>query len=200
MATTRTAKLDLNDFIKVFTTALKEESVKTTLQEAVCQPLKLEIASMKEAIEARDLKIKELEEKSDTLEQYSRRNSLRIHGIPENENENLLKEVPALLNEKLQLPEPVKLTDFCRIHRLGPRNRRGQTQTQPRPIIFKMVSYQTRHKVYSARSKLKNSDSRLFINEDLTHARSQLFYKTRQLKREKKINDTWTHDGNVLVK
>ena len=197
MPKTRTmAKLDTDDFIKVFTMALKEEAVIEKLQEAVCQPLKREIATMKQIIEAKDKEIKELEEKIDNLEQYSRRNSLRLHGIAEKESENLIDEIPALLNKELQFPAPMKRADICRIHRLGPRSSQGQ----PRPIIVKMVSYQARSKVFSARSKLKNSSSRLFINEDLTRTRSQLFYKARQLKREKKITDTWTHDGNVLIK
>jgi hypothetical protein len=38
------------------------------------------------------------------------------------------------------------------------------------------------------------------INEDLTRFRSQLAFKARELKRAKKISDTWTADGKILVK
>jgi hypothetical protein len=46
--------------------------------------------------------------------------------------------------------------------------------------------------------KLKGSG--VYINEDLTKSRVQLFGKTRALKRQKKIQDTWTKTGAIFVK
>ena len=39
-----------------------------------------------------------------------------------------------------------------------------------------------------------------YINESLSKGRSSLFYKARQLKKQKLILDTWTRDGNIFVK
>ena len=41
---------------------------------------------------------------------------------------------------------------------------------------------------------------RIYINESLCKSRSNLLYQARKLKREKKILDAWTHDGNVKIK
>jgi hypothetical protein len=40
----------------------------------------------------------------------------------------------------------------------------------------------------------------VYINESLSKGRSSLFYKARQLKKQKLILDTWTRDGNIFVK
>ena len=40
-------------------------------------------------------------------------------------------------------------------------------------------------------------DGQVFLNEDLTAKRAMFAFKTRQLKREKKIADYWTHAGRV---
>ena len=40
----------------------------------------------------------------------------------------------------------------------------------------------------------------IFINEDLTKTRATLAWKSRILKREKKIRDTWTRDGMIFIK
>ena len=73
----------------------------------------------KKDAEIRELKVRvtALEEKTDDLEQYSRRNTVRIRGIPEALNEDtdgLVKDVAA---RKLD----VQLTkhDFVRSHRVG---------------------------------------------------------------------------------
>jgi len=53
--------------------------------------------------------------------------------------------------------------------------------------------------IYSQRVKqLKNKN--IYISEDLTFAESNLFYKARQLKKNKIVHSTWTKDGKTLVR
>ena len=40
----------------------------------------------------------------------------------------------------------------------------------------------------------------LFFQDDLTKARASLFYLARKSKQARRLSDTWTHDGKVLVK
>ena len=40
----------------------------------------------------------------------------------------------------------------------------------------------------------------IYINDDLTKVRSEIAARARQMKREKKIEDTWCRDGYIYVK
>ncbi|MPD06411.1 hypothetical protein E2C01_102225 [Portunus trituberculatus] len=40
----------------------------------------------------------------------------------------------------------------------------------------------------------------VFINEDLTSSKAKLLWQARQAKRDSKINDCWSTNGNVLIK
>ena len=83
----RTVKmgLDEKEFIKVFLTALANDDVIGKLRDAVCNPIQQEVNELRNLIKLKDAKINELESKVsqlelqvDDLEQYSRRNSLRL--------------------------------------------------------------------------------------------------------------------------
>ena len=84
-------------------------------------------------------------------------------------------------------------------------------------VIVKFVSL--RHKVkslfYKARTKLKKvktsdvfpsyvsasrEDQRIFINENLTNYRRELFWEENKMKKDNMITSTWTMDGKIFVK
>ena len=48
--------------------------------------------------------------------------------------------------------------------------------------------------------KTKYSDSRIFLNEDLTGIRAKLAREARVLKKSGKIDDAWTFNGNAMIK
>ena len=107
-------------------------------------------------------KINKLEEKLDNLENYSRKNNIRIDGVEEpssETNEMLHVKVKKLIEEKLQS----KNVDFETIHRL-PVNK-GQTST-PRTIIARLTNYRTRDDIMKNKSKLKGTG--IYLNEDLS--------------------------------
>ncbi len=118
----------------------------------------------------RELKVRvtALEEKTDDLEQYSRRNTVRFRGIPETLNEDtdgLVKDVTA---RKLD----VQLTnhDFVRSHRVG---RKSEEKDTPRAVIIvRFTSHNTKVAVMRNARKLKGTH--IFINEDLTKVRSTI--------------------------
>ncbi|XP_071095336.1 uncharacterized protein [Haliotis cracherodii] len=129
--------------------------------------------------------------KTDDLEQYSRRNSLRISGLPESKEEN----TEALVMEVLRDLHPdLTASDIDRCHRVGKKN-----MDRNRQVIVKFVSYRNRHKVISNRRMLRQNRSSVYINEDLTKHRSKLFKLTRDLKAKHLISSTWTYDGRVYV-
>ncbi len=130
----------------------------------------------------------------DELEQYGRRNALRISNTwAEVDGESTDDMVVDLAIN--QLGVDLHLNDISRSHRVGPK-RPGQ----PRPVLVKFSTYRARERVYRARSQLKNTLNNTYINEDLTKKRGSLAYSARQLKKSRQVQDTWTYDCRVFVK
>ena len=120
---------------------------------------------------------------------------MRIFGFNESEHENTPSVTMDLLQNKMGLD--IQESDIDRVHRVG---RKGVSD-KIRPIIVNFTSYRVRGIVFRAKSRLKSERTKsIYINEDLTKARSELFFKARQLKRDKRISDCWTFDGRILVK
>ena len=47
---------------------------------------------------------------------------------------------------------------------------------------------------------LHQTTNPVFVNEDLTQRRSQLFYEARRLKKQGRLFGAWSQQGNILVK
>ena len=128
--------------------------------------------------------------RTDDLEQYGRRHSLRISGIPESDKEHTDMLICEFLQNELNIE--INLGNIDRSHRVG------QKKTNlNRPIAVRFINYRLKEHVYASRMYLKRG---YYINESLSKGRSSLFYKARQLKKQKLILDTWTRDGNIFVK
>ena len=89
--------------------------------------------------------IDELYDLQDRMEQYSRKNSLEIHGVPEGAY-TTTEEVVLKLAEALQVP--INSEDIEISHKL---NSKGN-----RPIIAKFLSHKTKTKLYKARVNLRH--------------------------------------------
>jgi len=143
----------------------------------------------------------------DELEQYSRKNSIEIHGIPKNaynSTEEAVIKVPQALNV------PLEARDIELSHKI---RRKGN-----KPIIIKFLSHKTKTALYKARTKLKDvkisdvfpsccsavqsPEERIFINENLTQFRQHLVSEASKLKRDRggPIVNIWTVDGKIFVK
>ena len=171
-----------------------------------------EIKILKTELESSNCKIKRLETenwrlkqstnrtlfKLDALDQYGRRENLRIHGVPETTNnfddgEEVVKRIAETLNVNLQS------YDVQRAHRLG--KRISINGGKPRPIIARFVSYKKRNEILFAKAKLKNSEtySNVFISEDLTPLRSKLLqYVKKECSNEFVL--CHTTNGNIRMK
>ena len=156
-----------------------------------------------EKIDELERKVNDLEIQSDRHEQYTRRSNLRIQGLPETANitDGMVLQ---LINETMNMTPPIVINDIERSHYLGPATD-NDGKPRKRAIIVRFKSERIRDQVFRARTTLKthNNDhreGRIFINEDLTARRASLAYVTRQLKKSGKINDSWTHDGKILIK
>lgn len=100
----------------------------------------------------------ELRETNDKLEQYTRRNNIRIFGVKEEPREDTDKQVLYIFKEIMDVP--ITINEIDRSHRTG----RYKTNGKPRPIIVKFTSYRSQASVFNSKKKLKGSG--LIIKED----------------------------------
>ena len=90
--------------------------------------------------------VAQLRNEQDSLEQYSRRNSLRISGITESEHEDPGQICLDLFNDTLELGEEdaVSPADIDRVHGVG-KKMDGKT----RSILVKFATYRVHRRVFS---------------------------------------------------
>ena len=128
----------------------------------------------------------------DALEQYSRRNCLLFHGVPETDADTT-DSVISLCQGKLEVNLTRELVD--RSHRLGQRHVGPSGNYKPRPIIdiVKFRSYETRSSVFSAKRRLKGT--KFVVTENLTRRRNDLLKKVRLLDA---VSCAWTTHGRIV--
>ena len=139
--------------------------------------------------------IRSLEASNDDLEQYQRRNSLRISGIPEQDDENCMEIALKMANDTLKLDPPLEVRDIDRTHRSGQRK-----QGKPKQILVKFAIYHQRRRFYEARKSIYTSGNTIFINEDLTKTRGTILWTARTAKREGKLKECWSSDGRIFIR
>ena len=157
---------------------------------------------------------RDLNERLDALEAYSRGDNLIIRGLfeqsaaeratssPSRQDRTVLNEghrsveeaVLKLCNESLG----VKLTrgDISTAHRLkaGPKDKY-------RPVIVRFTNRRVRNMIYASKKELKNlTTERVYISEHLTKGAADLFFEARKQVREKTIFAAWTQNGFVHVR
>ena len=123
----------------------------------------------------------------------ARMNNIVISGIKEDRDEDL----KAKLNE-LATDLNCELSSF-KARRLG-KVKEG-SNPKPRQILLELSSNWEKGKMHAARSKLKNHDKTslqsVYFNEDLDKSSSELYYKARMAKKQRKIKSVWTFGCQV---
>lgn len=198
--------MDPKDFTKCFLAALNEPNVNEKLGILIGDRVREEVRQLHAVLEKKDAeitqlnnKIDDLELKLDIAEQYSRRNCIRIAGLPESEDEDTTRVTMELINDTMALDPPLELQEVDRLHRVG-----KPDSQKPRGIIVKFATYRSRARVFNAKAALSGklfgpAQKKVFINDDLTRQRSKLLYEARQLKKKRLIQDAWTREGTVLI-
>lgn len=172
-----------------------------------------EISHLTAQLEQQSSRMQSLQNNCNELEQYSRRNCIRLFGVPEKKEEDAMETICTIAKEKLGVTLPKSAID--RAHRVGqPHNERTKNngahktrkgkengdsrgtegERRPRPIIVKLVSYQTRKTLLSRRRKLK--DTGISIHEDLTKRNQKLLSDTRN---HEKVINAWSSDGRIVA-
>ena len=135
----------------------------------------------------------------DRLEQYSRQESVRVAGIP-GDNDETPEQLSQKLLDVLKECEPsVTAEDISVLHRAGPFNLRGGSRNPKRPVLCKFISRSKKEAVMKGKKKLKANEDDLFkhvyVNEDLTLLRAKLFIFARN---HPNVKGATTIEGRIL--
>lgn len=127
---------------------------------------------------------------SDTLEQYTRRDNIRITGVEEegDETEEVLEaKIIELAND---MGVVLKTDDISIAHRLG------KPQGKNRPVIVRLCHRKKRNEMLRKKKELKSKQKKVFVNEDLTFLRATLFKIARE---QENVKNATTKDGRILA-
>jgi exosome complex exonuclease DIS3/RRP44 len=169
----------------------EKDRVITTLEGNI-HTLSNELESMRTEMSGVREEISRLHDQNDTQEQYSRRHSLRINGIPEATLKN--KNTDDIILELARSIEvPLQKSDIDRSHPVG---------KDKKQLIVRFTNYAAKARLYAARKNLRTlqpPSNRIFINEDLTKTRHKLVKELIDLRRRKLVGNVWTFDGRIHV-
>lgn len=165
-------------------------------------------AAMVEELTSENIQLKkrvvQLETRVEEAEQYSRANTIEIHGIPMQPSEDVIDVVKSV-GEALDCPIEDSMIDAC--HRLGRKDRNGH----PPGIILKMVRRFDAQKLLTKRREQRNFNTNhigvhlstsnpIYVNESLSPARRRLFNAAKNVKTEKLYTFLWIRGGKILMK
>ena len=190
----------------------REDYMRIILDEKLASLHKLELAIDQKLNQIKDLdksvsnnttEVNGLTLRLDHLEQYSRRNNIRILGVPTKPNEDT-DEIVRDVAQRIGIP--LSTSDIDRSHRLPRKpdasvNAEGSYanaaqigKSSPPPIIVKFTSYKPKSRMMKHRRNLKGSGT--VIVEDLTKKNSNLLFKTS---RTANVKGSWSVDGRVFA-
>ena len=182
-------------------------SLRASLNKAMKQfdDAERDLTETRKIVDQQQEEIAELDGLQGHLEQYARKNSLEIHGIPEEAYETTEEVVLKLANA---LNVPVNPQDIEISHKLG---RKGA-----KPIIVKFVSHKVKTNLYKARTKLKNvsfsslfpastaatkvASGKIYLFENLTSYRKKIVNRANEMRNDGSILSVWTMDGKIFIK
>uniref|UniRef100_A0A1A7ZXN5 Uncharacterized protein n=1 Tax=Nothobranchius furzeri TaxID=105023 RepID=A0A1A7ZXN5_NOTFU len=193
-------KKSLNFMSEEITTIAKQQKLIINLTE--------DIKELRRQSEEKDKKITMLEVRVAELEQYSRISDVIVTGLetkhqtyaraaaeergepPEQELRSLEEQVIAFFNSK-GIEMDSKDIEGCQTL---PRKNKNQKPA----IIIRFVNRKQKKELLKQGRKLKGTN--VYVNEHLTKKNADIARQARLLRKQKKIQSTWTSDCKVFIK
>ncbi|KAL8577764.1 hypothetical protein ACOMHN_001633 [Nucella lapillus] len=134
------------------------EMISKAVAAQILEPLRKEIQGLRSTIEelnakidSKDRQIMKLQDRVDELEQYGRRNSIRITSVPEAQGESTEEVVKTIFKAV-----DVQITDdmIDRTHRVGRKS--SEADARSRPILVKCTSYRHKSLLMAAKKRSIN--------------------------------------------
>ncbi|KAJ8975846.1 hypothetical protein NQ317_010551 [Molorchus minor] len=110
---------------------------------------------------------KDVTKRCNSFEQSSKFNTLRVHGLKEDKDENVPELIASFINTTLKVP--CSTTDINFAFRTG--NSNVNNYNHPRPILINFVNNWKKAQVFGTKKYLKKFDANISIFEDLTKKR-----------------------------
>ncbi|CAG4938537.1 unnamed protein product [Colias eurytheme] len=124
----------------------------------------------------------------ESQEMRSRRKILLLHGVPENNDENVTSQTLNILSTKMKLPN-LSINGVSRCHRLG-----NPKDNKPRPILIKLRDLSDKELIWSSKTNLKGTG--ITLSEFLTKNRHDVFMAARE---QFGVTKCWTRNGHIFV-
>ena len=170
---------------------------------------KTKVTELTKVIENKDTVITELQEENielqnqtDSSNQYNRRDNFKITGIPYRENENLIDVVKSVTNH---IGMEIQEQDISDIHRLPSLTETNGIKTPG--IIVRVNRRRVKYGVMDNKKQLRSRPHPEYPNvgiyEDLTPLRSRMLYALRNRKNEQGTNTfkyTWSKEGRIFCR
>lgn len=121
----------------------------------------------------------------DRMEQYTRRENIRITGIPYEDGEDTTEKV---IKTAREIGVTLTREDVSVSHRVGRTNQEAQ-----RPIIARLSRREKKVELMKNKKKLGRG---LYMDEDLTRTRNRMLYEIRK---HPQTTKTWTIDGKIFA-
>lgn len=145
--------------------------------------------------------VQALESRVTESEQYSRRNTVEIYGVPESRNEDVLTTVQQV-GRAINIDIHDNMIDIC--HRLP-----KQQNQQHGGIIVKFVRRIDKERFMDCRRIKRNLSTRhlglpedaiIYVNESLSQEKRRLLAQARKVKRDKQFEFLWVRNGVIKMK
>ncbi len=114
--------------------------------------------------------------------------------MKEEEGEDIKTKVIDLARGQLKIMD-IEITDIKEAGRMG-----KVTLSKTGDVLVRFNNSTIRDRIYSKRKLLMNKDNPIYVNEDLTQYRSQLFFEARKICKRGQLFGAWTQGGNVMIK
>ncbi|KAK3097918.1 hypothetical protein FSP39_014443 [Pinctada imbricata] len=149
-----------------------------------------EIDETKEIASSAERKADEAKSWANYNEQYSRKNNVKIYGVPEADQEDTEAEVIELL--KSEADTVLKHDEIVAAHRIP-----GKRPDQARPILVKLKNSDVKSRVIRQRATFKQKKIGIRLADDVTSENSKLM---ERLNEHEMIESSWYYNGSVYGK
>lgn len=177
-------------------------------QQATLPKLLAEVKQLKSLMKEKDRKIDHLERRIEDLEQNARMNDIIVSGL-DIRHRNYSSVAAGKEGEDTSIEEQQSLESQV-IHFFKSKNidiqsnisschslSRQDKQTKP-AILIRFVA--AKHKAGVLRQGKKLKGTNVYVNENLTKKNAEIARTARSLRKQHKIQATWTRNGKVLIK
>lgn len=187
----------LDQFKNAFIETMRDIEGKAAFTNIIQPIVEDNFGKLSKIVKQQQEKIDSLETEMESLKMKERSKTLIFTGIKEDRDICPMDQVIQLCKDKLKINiHPLDIDEAFRPKAKGQGQGAGN-------IIVTLTTKRKKIEIMRTKKILKNysdGSTNVYINESLTPNKSELFAKTRNLVKRKKIISTWTRDGQIFVK